>query len=163
MARESNNSIRGPYPYIDGLILRCTNSIHVLPVVHQERAAGKSGYTLRRLVRLWLNTFLNFSLTPLRFSTMAGFAIMGLGIILTIYVIVERFFLKTFLPPGWAFLAITVMFFSGTQLLIMGVMGEYLGRLFLSVNRTPQFAIREIHDGSPTAGQSELDSTSASQ
>src|SRR6202042_911533 len=69
----------GPFAYIDGLILQVTQSIERIQVAHLPRAEGRSNYTLRRLVRLWLNMFLNFSVMPLRIATLAGVAFSALG------------------------------------------------------------------------------------
>ncbi len=111
---------RGPYPYTDGLIYRVTRNIGQIPVEHRVSASGPSRYTLRRLVRLWLNMFLNFSIKPLRISVYVGL------------------------------LAI--------QLMILGLVGEYLGRLYLDHTGTPQYVVRYSmregsKDQSPTNGR----------
>ena len=90
----------GPFPYVDGLILQATQHIDRIPVEHVARATGQSNYTLRRLIRLWLNLFVNFSAMPLRVSVVAGFVIGLLGLIGFIAVILEALFRAP--PPGWA-------------------------------------------------------------
>lgn len=132
----------GPSPYIDGLILRTTRSIGRLEVMHHAREKGKSGYTLRKLIRLWLNMFVNFSIVPLRASTVMGFVMVLAAICLSIYVLWEKLSGHA-VPTGWTFLAIILMFFSGAQLVMLGVMGEYVGRLLLLGNATPQFVVRD--------------------
>jgi undecaprenyl-phosphate 4-deoxy-4-formamido-L-arabinose transferase len=136
----------GPFPYVDGLILQATNSIGQFAVEHLPRAEGRSNYTFRRLVRLWLNMFVNFSVMPLRLSTLSGFALSLLGLFGFAWVVGEALFSAT--PTGWASLAAAVLLLSGVQLLILGLIGEYLGRLYLTVNRKPQAVVREIlhHD-----------------
>lgn len=145
----------GPYPYLDGLILRSTQSIGVMTVAHHTRAAGSSGYTIRKLVRLWLAMFVNFSVSPLRAATVLGFFFVLFSFGLMVWIIVEKMAGKQH-PPGWAFLAVMVTLFPGVQLMMLGLVGEYVGRLLLSVNRTPQFTIREV-----VSGEAELSAAAA--
>lgn len=139
----------GPYPYIDGLILRSTKRIGTQLVEHAEREDGKSSYTLGKLISLWMNMFTGFSIVPLRVATYLGFFFAGLSILLTFYFILVRIrgpiFFDHELPDGWATIVVLITFFTGMQLTIFGILGEYLGRLFLTVNKTPQFLIRESY------------------
>jgi len=134
---------RGPYPYIDGLALRCTRHIGTISVRHEPRREGRSNYTLIKLLRLWLNMFVNFSVMPLRVSTVTGLACSALAVLLGIEVLVERL-ARPGVPVGWASLLVAVLFFAGVQLVMLGLLGEYLGRLFLAENQTPQFVVREV-------------------
>lgn len=134
---------QGPYPYIDGLVLRCTRNIGTLDAAHAERRAGRSGYTLRKLIGLGLNMFVNFSVAPLRLSALLGVATSAIGVVLGIDVVVERL-LRPGVPVGWASILVAVLVFSGVQLIMLGLIGEYLGRLFLTENQTPQFVVREV-------------------
>ena len=136
---------KGPFPYIDGLALRCSRNIGKVEVHHSERKAGKSGYTFKKMVRLWLNMFLNFSITPLRLASILGLVFSILGAIMSIYTVIEKLFIYPEMPIGFPTLFIAIMIFSGVQLLILGLIGEYLGHLYLSNNQTPQFVIHEIH------------------
>ena len=104
---------------------------------------GRSGYTLRKLVALGLNMFVNFSIAPLRLSALLGVAASGIGVILGIDVVVERL-LRPGVPVGWASILVAVLVFAGVQLIMLGLIGEYLGRLFLTENQTPQFVVREV-------------------
>jgi glycosyltransferase involved in cell wall biosynthesis len=131
----------GPYPYIDGLVLQITDKIGKLKITHHDRETGQSGYTTRRLIRLWLNIFVNYSVMPLRFSTVVGLILSFLGLLYTIRVITIHMMDET--PEGWASLMSVVLLFSGAQLVVLGVMGEYLGRIHLTNNRKPQFVVRE--------------------
>jgi undecaprenyl-phosphate 4-deoxy-4-formamido-L-arabinose transferase len=132
-----------PFPYIDGLILQVTQEVGAIEVRHAARTAGQSGYNLRRLVRLWVSTFVNFSIMPLRLATLLGLlmavgGILGLGFV---------FYLRlTNKGPdyGWGTLMGALLVFSGTQLVILGLIGEYLGRMFLTVNRRPQSVVRSV-------------------
>ncbi|MFI5340384.1 MAG: glycosyltransferase family 2 protein [Candidatus Methylomirabilales bacterium] len=134
---------RGPYPYVDGIALRCTRNIGTIQVRHEPRREGRSNYTPRKLLRLWLNMFMNFSVMPLRMSTLLGLAWSTLGLLLGIQVVVERI-VRPDVPVGWASVLVAILLFSGVQLVMLGLMGEYLGRLFLTENQTPQFVVREV-------------------
>lgn len=134
---------RGPFPYIDGLLLQVTQSIGAIEVRHEARTAGQSGYNLRRLVRLWASTFVNFSVMPLRLATLLGLmmALAGLAGLLVV------FYLRiTNRGPdyGWGTLMGALLVFSGTQLVMLGLIGEYLGRMFLTVNNRPQSVVRAV-------------------
>lgn len=142
----------GPFPYVDGLILQSTQSIGRLEVRHLPRAWGRSNYTMRRLVRLWLNMFVNFSVMPLRLSTLTGLTLSLLGALATVSVLLEAMLTHT--PPGWGSLMAAVLLLSGVQLLILGIVGEYLGRLYLTVNGKPQSIVAEV-ERSPIAAQGE--------
>ncbi|HEV8026752.1 MAG TPA: glycosyltransferase family 2 protein [Stellaceae bacterium] len=139
---EEITAYDGPFPYVDGLILQVTQSIGSLEVQHLPRAYGRSNYTIRRLVRLWLNMFVNFSVMPLRLATAFGFALSLLGLAGTLWVIMEALLVET--PPGWASLAVAVLLLSGVQLTMLGLIGEYLGRLYLTANRKPQSVIKDV-------------------
>lgn len=132
----------GPFPYVDGLLMQVTQNIGRLQVTHLPRAAGRSNYTLRRLVRLFLSMFLNFSVMPLRLSTMAGIGMASLGLLGFLIVLFEALAGET--PQGWASLMAVTLLLAGVQLIMLGVLGEYLGRLFLTVNRKPQFVVRDV-------------------
>lgn len=136
----------GPFPYIDGLILQVTQSIGAIEVRHAERQAGQSGYTLRRLLRLWLSTFVNFSVMPLRLATLLGLvmAVAGLG-----GLGVVAYWRLTGQGPdfGWGLLMAALLIFSGAQLVMLGLIGEYIGRMFLTVNGRPQSVVRKVERG----------------
>jgi glycosyltransferase involved in cell wall biosynthesis len=132
----------GPFPYIDGLVMQATQRVGRIAVEHLPRAHGESNYTMRRLVRLWLNLFVNFSAMPLRIATVTGAVFTVLGVIGAALVVAEALLGDT--PPGWASLMAATLLLSGVQLVLLGVLGEYLGRLFLTVNRKPQAIVREV-------------------
>lgn len=132
----------GPYPYIDGLIFRSTGNIGKVKVEHRERALGRSGYSMRKLVSLWLNMFTNFSVIPLRISVYFGLLFALLGFIMSVFFIIEKILFPSN-PMGWASLVVAIFMFSGIQLIVLGMIGEYIGRIFLSLNMTPQYIIRE--------------------
>jgi len=150
----------GPYPYLDGLILRSTRSIDSVLVRHEARAEGESSYTFRRLVRLWLNMFTGYSILPLRIASVLGFVMSGFGLLLAAFFVASwltgGILFDQQIPPGWASLIVSVVLFSGIQLTVLGMVGEYLGRLFLTQNRQPQFVVREV-----VAGEAERQRVSA--
>ncbi|WP_282410705.1 glycosyltransferase family 2 protein [Pseudomonas sp. PS02303] len=137
----------GPYTYIDGLILDVTQSITSVDIVHQARHEGESNYNLRRLLSLWLKMATSFSILPLRFATYMGFALAALSLVMVVFVVVAKFLHPEY-PPGWASLIAVILFIGGVQTLCIGMVGEYLGRTYLKLNRRQQFII-----GSTTWGR----------
>lgn len=109
---------RTPYPYIDGLIFQITQNAGVVQVRHVEREQGQSGYTLRKLVRLWMSMLVNFSVLPLRLMTIAGLITSALGFLAVIEVVFEHLVKKN--PTGWSSLMAAILLLSGTQLLLLG-------------------------------------------
>lgn len=136
-------SYEGPYPYVDGLVFQVTQNVGRLQVHHLPRNEGQSNYTLRRLIRLWLAMFLNFSVMPLRLATLAGLAFGALGAIGAVITTVEAI-ISDKPPQGWASMMVAVLVLAGVQLVVIGMIGEYLGRMFLAVNRKPQYLVREV-------------------
>jgi glycosyltransferase involved in cell wall biosynthesis len=136
-------SYEGPYPYVDGLVFQVTQNVGRLQVEHLPRIEGRSNYTLRRLVRLWLSMFLNFSVMPLRLATLFGLGFGALGAIAAVIVVVEAI-ISVEPPQGWASLMVAVLVLAGVQLVLVGLIGEYLGRMFLAVNSKPQYLVREV-------------------
>ncbi|WP_457619047.1 glycosyltransferase family 2 protein [Lutibacter sp.] len=134
---------KGPYPYIDGLILRFTRNYSTVLVKHNAREEGKSGYTIHKLISLWLNMFTNFSILPLRIATILGFVVAILGLLAAIVFILQKL-QNPALPAGWTSIIVTLLMISGVQLFTIGMLGEYLGRLFLKDNGNPQFVVRRI-------------------
>src|SRR3989339_366085 len=135
-------SYTSPFPYVDGLILRTTCYIGKIKVEHVAREVGKSNYTLKKLVSLWSNMFINFSILPLRIMIVVGFLFAVGAFIVGLFVVYEKF-TNPSLPLGYPSLVIAILMLSGIQLISIGVMGEYLGCMFLSQNKTPQYTIRE--------------------
>jgi undecaprenyl-phosphate 4-deoxy-4-formamido-L-arabinose transferase len=133
---------RGPYPYVDGLLMQVTQRLDSIEVKHFARAEGRSNYTMRRLVRLWMNLATNFSVLPLRLAVVAGVAMGVLGLVAALYVVVEAMLGET--PSGWASLMTVTLLIAGVQFMILGVLGEYVGRAFMSANGKPQGVVRQV-------------------
>jgi undecaprenyl-phosphate 4-deoxy-4-formamido-L-arabinose transferase len=150
MVVEAVTRYRGPYPYVDGLIMQVTQRIDSIEVSHLPRLEGRSNYTLTRLVRLWLNLATSFSLAPLRLAVWAGIAMSILGALGAVATISEALFVHE-TPSGWASTMVVLLLVSGVQSMILGVLGEYVGRTFLSANGKPQGTVRSIRRNILTA------------
>ncbi|MFC7435032.1 glycosyltransferase family 2 protein [Hydrogenophaga bisanensis] len=134
-------SYQGPYPYLDGLILRVTRRYSQVTLQHLPRAEGESNYTLRKLVSLWMNMAFNFSIMPLRLIGMVGLFMAALSALGALYVVVEKV-RNPALPIGWASIEISLLVLASLFLVTLGFVGEYVGRVFMMVNRLPQFTVR---------------------
>lgn len=132
----------GPYAYVDGLILDITRRIDVITIEHQARFAGEGNYNLRRSISLWLKMATSFSVFPLRLATVLGMlltAASGIGIV----AIIAQKLMQPSIATGWASLIVTILFVGGIQTFCLGMLGEYLGRAYLKINKKPQYVIRE--------------------
>lgn len=132
----------GPYVYVDGLILSVTRNIGTVDVDHHERYAGDSGYSFRKSLSLWLKMATSFSIVPLRITSFLGIVFSGIGFLLAIFLIIQKLTLDR-MPIGWSSLIVTILIVGGVQLLALGMLGEYLGRVLLTLNSRPQFVIGE--------------------
>ncbi|MEY2575594.1 MAG: hypothetical protein QOF80_1081 [Verrucomicrobiota bacterium] len=132
---------RTPYPYIDGLIFQVTQNVGTARVRHAERTQGNSGYNFRKLMRLWISMLVNVSILPLRLMTLAGMITSALGFLAVIEVVVEHMLQRT--PTGWSSLMAAMLLLSGTQLLLLGILGEYVGRIYLGISEKPQSVVRK--------------------
>jgi glycosyltransferase involved in cell wall biosynthesis len=142
-AVQSVTRYLGPYPYIDGLLMQVTQRIDSIEVRHLPRTEGRSNYNLARLVRLWLNLATSFSLAPLRLAIYAGAFMALLGAAGAVATIVEALLLRN-TPSGWASTMTALLLVAGVQSMILGILGEYVGRTFLSANGKPQGTVRAI-------------------
>lgn len=131
-----------PFAYISGLIFRATNSIGNVEVKHRLRLEGKSGYTIRGLLALWINGFTAFSVKPLRFATFVGIFCAIVGLIAGLYVISQKLSYPD-MPIGYASTMSALLFIGGMIMLLLGLIGEYIGRIYISINQAPQYVIRE--------------------
>ena len=136
----------GPYPYIDGLLLQVTQRIGSIAVKHEARVAGESTYTLNRLLRLWLSAWINFSVLPLRVATVLGLIIAAVGMA-ALVAVAWLWWWDQGPATGWGWLMAAMLIFSGTQLVLLGLIGEYVGRMFLAVNQRPQSVVRDVRRG----------------
>ncbi len=130
------------YPYVIGLVLRATRNIANVSVKHREREEGTSGYTLKKLIGLWFNGFTAFSVKPLRIATAVGAISAAVGFLYGIYTIVKRL-INPEVPMGFSSTMSAIVFFGGMLMLMLGLIGEYIGRIYISLNNSPQYVIRE--------------------
>lgn len=133
------------YPYIAGLLLRCTKNIANIKVEHRSRLEGNSGYTFKKLISLWLNGFTAFSEKPLRIATVMGIIISCGGFIYGIYVVFRKIFNPT-IQVGYSSLMAVLLFAVGVIMLLLGIIGEYIGRIYICINNAPQYVINERTD-----------------
>lgn len=133
---------RNPYPYMTGLILRCTKNIGIVEVNHRKRAYGQSGYNFKRLFALWINGFTAFSVKPLRMATYLGCFCAISGFIYGIIIIVRKM-INTNIQIGYSSIMAAILFIGGFLMLFLGLIGEYIGRIYISLNDAPQYVVRE--------------------
>ena len=130
------------FPYVIGLVLRATKHITNVVVNHRDREEGTSGYTLKKLLGLWFNGFTAFSVKPLRIATVMGAVCAFGGFLYGFYTILKKFFLPN-VPVGFSAVMSAIVFFGGMVMLMLGLIGEYIGRIYISLNSAPQYVIRE--------------------
>lgn len=138
--RDEVVRFRGPHVYLDGLILSATSGIVSIDMDHHSRPDGKSGYSLRKSISLWLKMATSFSIVPLRFASVAGLFFSALGFLAAIALVVQRFTINA-MPVGWSSLIVSILILGGIQLMALGLIGEYVGRVLLHVNERPQAVI----------------------
>lgn len=131
------------YPYVDGLILRTTRNICNVPVDHRAREEGESGYTLAKLIGLWMNGFTSFSVKPLRLASYFGAFTALAGFIYAIVIIIKKF-VDSSVPLGWSSTMALQLVLGGIILLVLGISGEYIGRIYMCMNNAPQFVVRKL-------------------
>ena len=131
---------QGPFVYLDGLLLQSSDNIGTIEARHHRRSDGRSGYSLRKSISLWLQMATSFSVMPLRMVSLAGILASCLGFALALLVFVQKL-LTPDMAIGWASLIITILMMGGLQLLALGAIGEYVGRVLLSLNKRPQFVV----------------------
>ncbi len=137
MARYTN-----AFPYVIGLVLRTTNRICNVTVNHREREIGTSGYSIGKLLALWINGFTAFSVKPLRIATFGGVIVAMLGFLYTIYIIINKL-INPAVPTGWSSTMALILIIGGLILAVLGMIGEYIGRIYICLNNSPQYVIRE--------------------
>ncbi len=130
-----------PFPFVDGLALQAASRIRNVPVDHLPREEGKSGYTIFSLIRLWTNAFTSFSIKPLRIATFLGGSTAAGGIVVGLVLVVRKLILREEIDAGWTSMVALLLLLFGVLMVVMGLVGEYVGRIFLSINRKPQYVV----------------------
>ena len=131
----------GPYPYIEGLILRTTKNIINVPMRDRHRFEGETTFTFTKMIKLWFNGFTSFSIIPLRITTFLGFLLSTIGFGIMIYLGINKILNPTIIPEGWTSLIATIILIGGLNLFMLGMLGEYVGRAFMILSDTPQYVI----------------------
>lgn len=136
---------KSQYTHLQGLFLRTTRNISSVPIKHFEREVGTSNYTFKKLIGLWSN-IMGYSIVPLRLATYFGYLFSLLGILGAVFIVVRKLLVPS-MALGWPSMMVAICFFSGINLLFLGLIGEYLGRMFLGMSRYPQFVVRKVCTG----------------
>lgn len=134
---------KNPFPYLSGLAFSATRRIVNVPMEERERAAGSTNYTMRKLINLWLNGFTSFSVAPLRIADVLGLVCALAGFLYGMYVVLRKLLFND-IVAGYASLLAGVLFVGGVIMILLGLIGEYVGRIFICINQSPQFVVREI-------------------
>ena len=129
-------------PYVDGLFFRTTHNVGNVVIEHHKREYGTSNYTLRKMMKLWM-AYWNYSVLPLRAASVLGSVTALLGFLAAIVTIVHKL-IDPGTTVGWASTLSIMLIFFGFTLLVLGIIGEYIGEIVLSINNTPQYVIREM-------------------
>lgn len=132
----------GAFPYIAGLLFRITKNIANVEVLHRERADGISGYTAGKLLSLWLNGFTAFSVKPLQVATFAGLTMSVAGFAFGIWTVIRKLFIVPDMPMGYSSTMSVILLTGGMLMIMLGLIGEYVGRIYICINQSPQYVIR---------------------
>ena len=135
-----------PFPYVTGLLFQSVSRYCNVPINHRARMEGESGYNLKKLISLWVNGVTAFSIKPLRFASYVGWLIAAAGFLFALVTILRKLF-NPAIPAGWASTISVLLILGGIIITLMGVIGEYIGRIYLSINRYPQFVVRSVTRG----------------
>jgi glycosyltransferase involved in cell wall biosynthesis len=134
---------KGPYPYVDGILFSITQNVSQVDAEHHSRFAGQSNYTLLRSIAVWLKLMTSFSVFPLRIATFIGMLASILGFLLATFYF-AKYFIVGETVEGWTSLMVLMLILSGTILIAIGAIGEYVGRSYIQLNRRPQYSIKEV-------------------
>lgn len=140
---EEITKYKNPYPYLTGLLLRTTSDIVNVQMEERERITGSTNFTFKKMLNLWINGFTAFSIKPLRISTIIGFITAAIGFIYGIYVIIHKLFIHTSIAQGYSSTMAVILFIGGIIMMMLGMIGEYIGRIYISINNSPQYVIKE--------------------
>lgn len=137
---EAALTYQGPFVYVDGLLLQSTSNYTMITARHHDRQDGQSGYSLRKSISLWLQMATSFSIVPLRLVSLAGLIASAFAFLFALGVIIRKFAVPD-MAVGWPSLIVAILFMGGLQLLALGAIGEYVGRILLNVNNRPQYVV----------------------
>ena len=135
---------KNPYPYMTGLLLRTTSDIVNVKMEERERISGNTNFTFKKMLNLWLNGFTAFSIKPLRIATVIGFILAVIGFFYGVYIIASKLFMSTTIAQGYSSIMAVLLLIGGIIMVMLGIIGEYIGRMYISINNSPQYVIKEI-------------------
>jgi undecaprenyl-phosphate 4-deoxy-4-formamido-L-arabinose transferase len=151
-----------PFPYVTGLLFQSVGTYCNVPVEHKARLEGKSGYNLKKLISLWFNGITAFSIKPLRLASYIGWVAAVAGFLFAVITIIRKI-IDPAMQAGWASTVALILIMGGLIIALIGIVGEYIGRIYLSINRYPQFVVREVVRGSENAQQAAQPAAPAAQ
>lgn len=134
---------KNPYPYMTGLLLRTTSDIVNVEMEERERITGSTNFTFKKMLNLWINGFTAFSIKPLRISTIIGIITATIGFLYGLYVIIHKLIIHSTVAQGYSSLMAVILFIGGIIMMMLGMIGEYIGRIYISINNSPQYVIKE--------------------
>lgn len=134
---------KNPYPYMTGLLLRTTSDIVNVEMEERERITGNTNFTFKKMLNLWINGFTAFSIKPLRISTVIGVITAAIGFIYGLYIIIHKLFVHSAVLQGYSSMMAVLLFIGGIIMMMLGMIGEYIGRIYISINNSPQYVIKE--------------------
>ncbi len=134
---------KNPYPYFTGLLLRTTSDFVNVKMKERSRIAGSTNFTFKKMLNLWLNGFTAFSIKPLRVATFLGFFLAAIGFIYGLYIIIYKLVTHVTVAQGYSSIMAVILFIGGMIMIMLGLIGEYIGRIYISINNSPQYVIKE--------------------
>ena len=134
---------KNPYPYLTGLLLRTTSDIVNVKMEERERISGNTNFTFKKMLNLWINGFTAFSIKPLRISTIIGFLTATIGFLYGLYIVIHKLFINTTIVQGYSSIMAVLLLVGGIIMMMLGMIGEYIGRIYISINNSPQYVIKE--------------------
>lgn len=146
---------QNPYPFIDGLLLRSTQKIANIPMEDRNRLSGSSSYTFIKLLSLFSNAFTAFSIKPLRIATFVGCFTSAVGFIRGIYIILWKLLEPFAIQEGYSSLMAAILFIGGMIMVMLGICGEYIGRIYICLNNSPQYVVRDTWNLEQKQGEEE--------
>lgn len=140
---EEIKKYKNPYPYLTGLLLRTTSDMVNVEMEERKRITGTTNFTFKKMLDLWLNGFTAFSIKPLRISTIIGVITAAIGFIYGIYIVINKLFIHSNVLQGYSSTMAVILFIGGIIMMMLGMIGEYIGRIYISINNSPQYVIKD--------------------
>jgi len=153
MVVDALKNYKSPFVSAGGYLMHITTKYANVDMEHRDRFHGSSGYTLKKLLSLWLNSFTNFSIVPLRMASMLGVFSSMIGFVMGIVTVVRKF-IHPNISAGYSSTISVILFIGGIIMLIMGFLGEYIGRIYMTVSDLPQYNIKTVIKGEDTENES---------